>query len=92
MKKLFLALGLVLFIGGSEALAGEIVNYTQVQPVINAEGKEVIQMPDRKSTLRRRMLFDFGLFGAGIHVGWLKPKNAACSPMTLSAARKARSY
>jgi hypothetical protein len=40
----------------------------------NAAPAQVLEMPARKS--RKRMLVDFGLFGCGIHVGWMKPKSS----------------
>ena len=75
MKKILLALGLLASISSTSAFAGEIVNFTEVKPTIKDDGKSAIVLPDKKKTSRRRMLFDFGLFGAGLHVGWLKPKN-----------------
>jgi hypothetical protein len=76
MKKTVLSLSLIAFFSGSSAWgANEIINYTPVTPGVGANGERVIAMPDKKTVTRRRMLFDFGLFGAGIHVGWLKPRN-----------------
>jgi hypothetical protein len=75
MKKIVLALSLIAIASGDAAIAGEIVNVTQVIPTIDENGKQVIDVPDKKATRRRRMLVDFGLFGAGIHIGWMKPKN-----------------
>ncbi len=74
MKQFLIALSIAMFFGGA-AQAKEIINYTQVTPTAAEDGSRVVQMPDRKATSRRRMLVDLGLFGAGIHIGWLKPKN-----------------
>jgi hypothetical protein len=90
MKKIFLALGVCAYLAGAQAYAGEIVNFTEVKPTVNDDGKSVIVLPDKKKTSRRRMLFDFGLFGAGLHVGWMKPKNLdvveTSQPATTSGA------
>lgn len=61
---------------GTKAFAGDIINYTPVTATTGPDGSRVIEMPSRDKTYRRRMLFDFGLFGAGVHVGWLKPRSA----------------
>lgn len=76
MKKMLLALSLMaLTTTGSAFAAQDIINYTQVQPTVAEDGKRVVSLPDRKKTSRRRMLVDFGLFGAGVHIGWMKPRN-----------------
>src|SRR5438552_15439017 len=71
----YLALCLAGLFAGSAVSANEIINYTPVTAKVE-DGKKVIEMPDRRTTSRRRMLVDFGLFGAGVHVGWMKSKNA----------------
>ncbi|HEY9792526.1 MAG TPA: hypothetical protein V6D22_19150 [Candidatus Obscuribacterales bacterium] len=79
MKKTLVVLGFAAYLAasfGSAVCANELVNITPIEPTVGENGQRVISMPDKKKTSRRRMLFDFGLFGAGVHVGWLKPKNA----------------
>jgi hypothetical protein len=74
-KHLLVALSVLAVLSGTAAQANEIINVTPVQAKITEDGKQVIEMPDKKTTSRRRMLVDFGLFGAGVHVGWMKPRN-----------------
>jgi hypothetical protein len=79
MKKTLVALSfaaILLGCGCSAVSANELVNVTPIEPTVGENGQRIINMPDRKKTSRRRMLFDFGMFGAGVHVGWLKPKSA----------------
>lgn len=73
--RIFLALSVISLVSAGSVSAAEYVNVTPVEAKVTEDGKRIIEMPDKKKTSRRRMLVDFGLFGAGVHVGWLKPKN-----------------
>src|SRR4051812_27488503 len=75
-QRILLMLSVLALVSGSAASATEYVNVTPIEPKVGDNGQRIIEMPDKKTTSRRRMLVDFGLFGAGVHVGWLKPKGA----------------
>ncbi len=67
-------------LNAAPALAEDIVNYTMVPTTVGEDGSRIVEMPAVSQTRRRRMLVDLGLFGAGIHIGWLKPRNAEPVP------------
>jgi len=75
MRRFAAAVVLLFGVCVSQAMAEDIINYTAVTSEVAADGSRIVQVPPRDQTRRRRMLIDFGLFGAGIHVGWLKPRN-----------------
>lgn len=68
MRKALLSLGLVAFLTCGSALAEE----TTKQDNAAAGTAEKLEMPQIKD--RRHMMFQFGLFGTGFHIGWRKPK------------------
>jgi hypothetical protein len=79
MKKIVLALAAITFIAGSSVYAQTNTESTTVAAPVSAgaaadASKQVLDMPAHRS--RKRMLVDFGLFGCGVHVGWMKPKSA----------------
>jgi hypothetical protein len=72
MRKTLLALSLVAAFSGNSAIAAdEVAATTEVKTSTGDSAK--LEMPAIKD--RRKMLFGFGLFGTGIHVGWKKAKD-----------------
>ena len=74
MKKILLATLLIALTAGNAALAKhhsqDQVTSTQIQEGTSGAPPTVLDVPAPKS--RRHMLFSFGLFGMGVHMGWMK--------------------
>ncbi len=69
MRKIILAMGLVAIVTGSSAIAAETA--VVVQPsTCAATCSDPIRLDMPAVQSRRKMLFQFGLFGAGFHFGW----------------------
>lgn len=77
MRNTLLALSLVSFVAGSlpAFAADEAASASAATAVTATDGaaqpQTKLEMPPIKS--RRKMLFQFGLFGTELHVGWKKP-------------------
>lgn len=75
MRNTLIALSMV------SVLAGAAPAFAQNAAAVDASvgqadgGVTKLDMPAYKS--RRKMLFSFGLFGTGIHIGWKKPMDKA---------------
>lgn len=82
MKKTAIALASLAIVMGS-AVNAQVESTTKTVTVPATEATEAAQIAGQKVVVdmpvpesRRRMLIDCGLFGMGIHVGWMKPKSA----------------
>jgi hypothetical protein len=68
MRNTLLALSLVSLVAGSlPAFAADAA----AEATVSEKAQTKLEMPAIKS--RRKMLFSFGVFGTGLHVGWKKP-------------------
>lgn len=73
MRKMILAMGFVALVTGSSAIAADTAVVVQPSACASTCSDPIrLDMPVAQS--RRKMLFQFGLFGAGFHFGWKRPK------------------
>lgn len=71
MTKVALSLALLAVLSVNSAIAADEIKAVPAAAA-NPDGSVVLEMPDVKT--RKRMLFSFGLFGTGFHMGWKKPE------------------
>lgn len=72
MRKTLLALSLAALVSGNAAIAQGNIDSSASSAAADSNVQK-LDMPAIKS--RRHMLFSFGLFGTGFHLGWKKPKD-----------------